>query len=47
MGKQTKCGSTKTKTGRPCQRLAMVGYSRCQKHRGDWNKPQVKRTKKR
>ena len=34
MGKQVKCGSTKTKTGKRCQNPAMIGYSRCQLHRG-------------
>ncbi|MEU1665052.1 hypothetical protein ABZ547_15780 [Streptomyces sparsogenes] len=47
MGKQVKCGSTKTVTGKPCQNPAMIGYSRCQIHRGDWNKPQKKKTKRR
>lgn len=46
MGKQVKCGSTKTATGRPCQNPAMIGYSRCQKHRGDWSKPQKLQKKK-
>ncbi|MER8155003.1 HGGxSTG domain-containing protein [Streptomyces sp. NPDC094472] len=47
MGKQVKCGSTSTKSGRPCQNPAMIGYSRCQLHRGEWNKPQRKKPKKR
>lgn len=47
MGKQVKCGSTRTKTGKRCQNPAMIGYSRCQLHRGEWNPPQKKRTKKR
>jgi hypothetical protein len=46
MGKQVKCGSTRTTTGRPCQNPAMIGYSRCQKHRGDWNKLQKPQKKK-
>jgi hypothetical protein len=46
MGKQTLCGA-KTKNGTHCKKPAMVGYSRCQLHRGDWNKPQKKQTKKR
>ncbi|MDQ0762108.1 hypothetical protein [Streptomyces canus] len=47
MGKQVKCGSTHTKTGKRCQNPAMIGYSRCQLHRGEWNPPQKKKTKKR
>ncbi|MFD4555994.1 hypothetical protein ACFWP5_17025 [Streptomyces sp. NPDC058469] len=47
MGKQVKCGSTDTKTGRRCQKPAMIGYSRCQLHRGPWTPPQKKKTKKR
>ncbi len=47
MGKQAKCGSTRTKTGKPCQRPAMIGYSRCQCHRGEWTPRQRKKTKKR
>ncbi|WP_413804256.1 HGGxSTG domain-containing protein [Streptomyces sp. OE57] len=46
MGKQTLCGA-KTKKGTRCTRLAMVGYSRCQLHRGEWNKRQTKKAKKR
>ncbi|WP_329315837.1 hypothetical protein [Streptomyces sp. NBC_01262] len=47
MGKQVKCGSTDTKTGKRCQKPAMIGYPRCQLHRGEWNQPQKKKTKKR
>lgn len=47
MGIQTKCGSTNTRTGRACRKPAMVGYSRCQLHRGEWAPVQVKRRKKR
>ncbi|MFD8626684.1 hypothetical protein ACFV4E_22835 [Streptomyces hygroscopicus] len=46
MGKQVKCGA-KTKKGTRCTHPAMIGYSRCQEHRGKWNKPQKKQTKKR
>ena len=47
MGKQVKCGSTKTTTGKPCQNPAMVGYSRCQLHRGAWTPVQKRKRKKR
>lgn len=47
MGKQVKCGSTKTTTGKPCQKPAMIGYSRCQTHRGSWTPRQKRKTKKR
>ncbi|WP_461030805.1 HGGxSTG domain-containing protein [Streptomyces sparsus] len=47
MGKQTKCGSTATRTGRPCRHPAMIGYSRCQLHRGEWTPTQIRRRKKR
>ncbi|MEV8413521.1 hypothetical protein AB0P45_07895 [Streptomyces niveus] len=47
MGKQVKCGSKDTTTGKPCQRPAMIGYSRCQTHRGPWTSPQKRKTKKR
>lgn len=47
MGIQVKCGSTDTKTGKRCRNKAMIGYSRCQKHRGPWTPPQQKKTKKR
>ena len=33
---QPKCGA-RTKSGKPCQRLAMKGTSRCQLHQGDWS----------
>ena len=46
MGKQVKCGA-KTKKGTRCARPAMIGYSRCKLHQGEWSKPQVKQTKKR
>ncbi|MFB7272688.1 HGGxSTG domain-containing protein [Streptomyces sp. NPDC056244] len=46
MGKQVKCGAA-TKTGKRCQNPAMIGYSRCQLHRGEWTPPQKKKTKKR
>lgn len=47
MGKQVKCGSTQTKTGKRCQNPVMIGYSRCQLHRGSWTPVQKKKTKKR
>ncbi|MFC8826316.1 hypothetical protein ACFT9I_13305 [Streptomyces sp. NPDC057137] len=47
MGKQVKCGSTQTVSGKPCQRPAMIGYSRCQTHRGGWTPRQKRKTKKR
>ncbi|MER8234512.1 hypothetical protein [Streptomyces sp. NPDC094049] len=47
MGYQVKCGSTETATGKPCKNPAMIGYSRCQKHRGKWTLPQRRKTKKR
>ncbi|MGV9313469.1 HGGxSTG domain-containing protein [Streptomyces sp. NPDC003691] len=47
MGKQTKCGSTETANGRPCQNPAMIGYSRCQHHRGAWTPKQQRKRKKR
>ena len=46
MGYQVKCGAKTTKNRR-CKNDAMIGYSRCQFHRGKWKKPQVKKTKKR
>lgn len=46
MGYQTRCGAMTTKKTR-CRNKAMVGYSRCKKHQGEWSKPQVKQTKKR
>ncbi|MET9804007.1 hypothetical protein [Streptomyces sp. NPDC006368] len=33
--RQSKCGAC-TKHGGRCQRLAMIGASRCNLHRGDW-----------
>ncbi|GGU58721.1 hypothetical protein GCM10010498_14850 [Streptomyces cavourensis] len=47
VGKQVTCGSLKTKTGKPCRNPAMIGYSRCQLHRGEWTPPQKRKTKKR
>ncbi|SCD32580.1 MULTISPECIES: HGGxSTG domain-containing protein [unclassified Streptomyces] len=47
MGKQVTCGSLKTRTGKPCRNPAMVGYSRCQLHRGGWMPRQKRKTKKR
>ncbi|WP_188267125.1 MULTISPECIES: HGGxSTG domain-containing protein [unclassified Streptomyces] len=47
MAYQVKCGSLKTTTGKPCKNPAMVGYSRCQIHRGAWTPPQRRKTKKR
>lgn len=47
MGIQSKCGSTKTRSGKPCRNPAMIGYSRCQTHRGEWSPVQVRRKKKR
>ncbi|MBB6435857.1 hypothetical protein HNQ79_002320 [Streptomyces candidus] len=47
MGKQVKCRSTRTATGKPCQNPAMVGYSRCQLHRGEWAPVQQPKRKKR
>ena len=46
MGYQTKCGAKTTKNTR-CRNDAMIGYSRCKLHQGEWSKPQVKQTKKR
>ncbi|MFC0600491.1 hypothetical protein [Streptomyces palmae] len=46
MGLQTLCGAPTKKGGR-CRRKAMIGYSRCQLHRGDWVSTQVKKAKKR
>ncbi|MFE7132822.1 HGGxSTG domain-containing protein [Streptomyces sp. NPDC057638] len=46
MGKQVLCGAL-TKAGTRCQNPAMIGYSRCQRHRGEWTPPQQRRTKKR
>ncbi|MFI0822230.1 hypothetical protein ACH4TX_41660 [Streptomyces sp. NPDC021098] len=46
MGYQVKCGAKTTKNKR-CTQPAMIGYSRCQDHRGKLNKPQKKQTKKR
>ncbi|MBH5338602.1 hypothetical protein IHE55_28995 [Streptomyces pactum] len=46
MGYQTLCGAPTKKGGR-CRNKAMVGYARCQKHRGDWVRPQIRRGKKR
>jgi hypothetical protein len=36
MAKQPKCGAP-TKTGGRCQRLAVVGTSRCAQHQGPWS----------
>lgn len=47
VGKQVKCGSTETRSGKRCQKPAMIGYSRCQLHRGAWTPVQKKKTKKR
>ncbi|MBY6301898.1 HGGxSTG domain-containing protein [Streptomyces clavuligerus] len=46
MGKQNLCGAL-TKTGKRCRNPAMIGYSRCQLHRGGWTPPQRRRTKRR
>ncbi|HET9380444.1 MAG TPA: hypothetical protein VFP69_06405 [Streptomyces sp.] len=47
MGKQVRCGSTETRSGKRCRKPAMIGYSRCQLHRGPWTPVQKKKTKKR
>lgn len=46
MSKQVRCGGKTTK-GKRCTQPAMIGYSRCQDHRGKWSKKQEKKTKKR
>ncbi|OWA20236.1 hypothetical protein B9W61_27455 [Streptomyces sp. CS057] len=47
VGRQVLCGSLRTKTGKACRKPAMIGYSRCQLHRGEWTPRQRRRTKKR
>ncbi|MDF9803278.1 hypothetical protein M2436_001825 [Streptomyces sp. HB372] len=47
MGRQVLCGSLRTKTGKACRKPAMIGYSRCQLHRGEWTPWQWRKTKKR
>lgn len=46
MGKQVRCGSTNTTTGKRCRNPAMIGYSRCQLHRGEWTPVQQRKTKR-
>ncbi|MCC3653394.1 hypothetical protein LIX60_18380 [Streptomyces sp. S07_1.15] len=41
---QSKCGA-RTKSGRSCQRLAMVGASRCDLHRGEWSPYTIEKRK--
>ncbi|MDT0432643.1 MULTISPECIES: hypothetical protein [Streptomyces] len=41
---QPKCGAP-TRKGTRCARLAMVGASRCDRHRGDWSRYTVRRRK--
>ncbi|MEE1753293.1 hypothetical protein [Streptomyces sp. SP18CS02] len=41
---QSKCGAP-TKRGGGCRRLAMVGASRCNLHRGDWATYTIERFK--
>lgn len=43
---QSKCGA-RTKHGGHCQRLAMVGASRCNLHRGDWATYTIERDRER
>ncbi|MER6913409.1 hypothetical protein ABT354_17220 [Streptomyces sp. NPDC000594] len=46
MGQQMLCGAL-TQAGTRCRNPAMIGCSRCQKHRGAWTPPQRRRRKKR
>ncbi|GLF97898.1 hypothetical protein [Streptomyces yaizuensis] len=46
MGRQMLCGAP-TKEGGRCRNKAMIGYSRCQLHRGPWTPVQQRRRKKR
>ncbi|GHG35140.1 hypothetical protein GCM10018791_60610 [Streptomyces zaomyceticus] len=41
---QSKCGAP-TQKGTSCQRLAMVGASRCDRHRGDWSTYTIQKRK--
>ncbi|MEV6079505.1 hypothetical protein AB0L80_31000 [Streptomyces sp. NPDC052069] len=41
---QSICGAP-TMKGTRCRRLAMLGASRCDRHRGDWSKYTVERRK--
>ncbi|MFJ6854311.1 hypothetical protein ACIQM3_27970 [Streptomyces sp. NPDC091271] len=41
---QSRCGAL-TQKGTRCQRLAMKGASRCDRHRGDWSNYTVARRK--
>ncbi|MFE7464197.1 HGGxSTG domain-containing protein [Streptomyces sp. NPDC057499] len=45
---QSRCGAL-TQKGKRCQRLAMVGASRCDLHRGEWSsyETEKRRAKKR
>ncbi|GGY98098.1 hypothetical protein [Streptomyces nitrosporeus] len=43
---QPKCGAL-TQKGARCARLAMLGASRCDRHRGDWSKYTVERRRAR
>ncbi|QGV80848.1 hypothetical protein [Streptomyces ficellus] len=43
---QSTCGA-RTKHGGRCQRLAMVGASRCNLHRGDWATYTIERDRQR
>lgn len=43
---QPACGAL-TQKGTRCQRLAMKGASRCDRHRGDWSRYTVARRKAR
>ncbi|MER7112790.1 hypothetical protein [Streptomyces sp. NPDC000229] len=43
---QSKCGA-RTKHGGRCRRLAMVGASRCNLHRGDWATYTIERDRER
>ncbi|MBP2358156.1 hypothetical protein JOF59_000556 [Streptomyces clavifer] len=42
--RQSVCGAL-TQKGTGCRRLAMVGASRCDRHRGDWSRYTVARRK--
>ncbi len=41
---QSKCGAL-TQKGTRCQRLAMIGASRCDRHRGEWSSYEVQKRK--
>ncbi|GGR50104.1 hypothetical protein GCM10010282_48610 [Streptomyces roseolus] len=41
---QSTCGAL-TQKGTRCQRLAMIGASRCDRHRGEWSSYEVQKRK--